>query len=181
MLMDKESLQIYARVHHWLKKNYGRAHKCESKKCNGSSKSFQWSKKKKRTYEEKRNNFWMLCRSCHSKYDLTPEGRKRLSKVNLGKKLSKEHRKKMSIAHKGTPISENAKLKIGKANSLPILRTDREGDKVYFQSLSEAYRQSEQSIYPVFWQVNGMAKGRYTKRGFNYKYISKKEYAEHAN
>lgn len=58
-----------AGVHMWLSKNYGNASKCENKKCLKKSSLFEWSLKKGKEYKKIRSNFWMLCRSCHRKYD----------------------------------------------------------------------------------------------------------------
>jgi DNA-binding XRE family transcriptional regulator len=56
-------------VHIWLYKKYGKAKKCENKKCNNESATFDWAKLKNKEYEFKRDNFIMLCRSCHYYYD----------------------------------------------------------------------------------------------------------------
>lgn len=60
---------FYDTVHAWLAKYHGKATKCESGICTGISKVFQWAKIRGMDYEKKRENFMMMCRSCHSKYD----------------------------------------------------------------------------------------------------------------
>ena len=62
--------KIYSSVHRWLRKTYGIANGCESKSCSGISANYQWALKKGREYEKKRDNFIILCKSCHTKYDL---------------------------------------------------------------------------------------------------------------
>lgn len=57
----------YMGLHNWLRNNFIK-NKCE--KCT-STKSLQWSKLKGKGYERKRENFWVLCASCHKKYDLS--------------------------------------------------------------------------------------------------------------
>ena len=79
--------KLYNHIHHWLNKKFGKADKCENKKCNKKSKVYQWALKKKCKYKKKRGNFKQLCRSCHAKYDLTEEGRKKMSLVHKGKPL----------------------------------------------------------------------------------------------
>lgn len=56
-------------IHLWLYTNYGKANKCEMQSCEGKSIWFDWAKKKRYKYEKKRENFMMLCRKCHHKYD----------------------------------------------------------------------------------------------------------------
>lgn len=59
----------YGRIHTWLKEQYGKANKCENKNCPGFSKTFDFAKKPHAKYEPNRDNFMMLCRSCHMKMD----------------------------------------------------------------------------------------------------------------
>ena len=73
----------YASIHYWLKSNYGVANVCESKECQGNSNNYDWALKNNHTYDRKRDNFIMLCRSCHFKYDFTESKRTRLKNANL--------------------------------------------------------------------------------------------------
>jgi hypothetical protein len=50
------------------------------KGCEGKSIWFDWAKKEGKKYERNRDNFLRLCRSCHRRYDLTPEKRKKAIK-----------------------------------------------------------------------------------------------------
>lgn len=59
----------YSIVHQWLKRNFGKAIKCENPMCLRQSKRFEWALVNNRQYEEKRENFIQLCKKCHSKYD----------------------------------------------------------------------------------------------------------------
>lgn len=59
----------YARIHQWLAYNFGKANKCQFKKCENGSKKYEYSLISGKPYEKKRRNFWMLCRDCHRKYD----------------------------------------------------------------------------------------------------------------
>lgn len=69
----------YQRIHYWLKKNYGKATRCES--CTRPNKVFNWALKNGLNYDYKRSNFMQLCRSCHAKQDC--------EYLSSGKKLSK--------------------------------------------------------------------------------------------
>ncbi len=59
----------YTRIHKWLKKRYGNARKCQSRKCPKETWRFEWAKIKGKKYDKKRSNFKQLCRDCHIKYD----------------------------------------------------------------------------------------------------------------
>ena len=71
-----------SQVHHWLGVHYGKPRICEDKKCDGRTKEryFDWALKTGYKYERKRENFLRMCRSCHRRYDLTPEKRKQAIK-----------------------------------------------------------------------------------------------------
>ena len=104
----------YGGVHNWLVYFYGKADKCEMKNCPGKSKKFDWAKKTGKTYIRRRNNFWRLCRSCHSKYD----GKYfKIPHYFKGKKLSPERIKQLKDAWikrklKGKGIAWNKGLKV---------------------------------------------------------------------
>ena len=59
----------YRGIHTWLAKYYGKSYQCENLSCEKKSNNFHWAKLKNKEYERKRENFWMLCVSCHMKYD----------------------------------------------------------------------------------------------------------------
>jgi len=63
----------YHQVHKWLIAHYGNENKCEFGNCTMKSKTYDWALKKRKSYLRKRENFLRLCRSCHRRYDLTPE------------------------------------------------------------------------------------------------------------
>lgn len=61
----------YTSIHHWLKTNFGYAFKCENEKCRVDKvKKYDWAKKPGYSYEAKRENFIMPCRSCHIEMDM---------------------------------------------------------------------------------------------------------------
>ena len=97
----------YWGIHDWLQKEFGKANKCENPNCFKKSRVFNWAKLENKLYERRRENFIMLCRSCHAKYDGF-----RPPKVE---KLSEEHKKKLSIAHTGKKLSKETKIKLSKA------------------------------------------------------------------
>lgn len=60
----------YKGIHKWLIINFGKANKCENPECSCKEpEKFEWSLINGMEYERKRDNFWMLCTSCHKTYD----------------------------------------------------------------------------------------------------------------
>lgn len=90
----KEKDVGYSSIHSWLRRNFGKANKCE--KCNSSNR-VQWALLKDKEYERKRENFWQLCCLCHLEYD----GTKVKAGWNRGRAWTLEQRDKIS---KGTKI-----------------------------------------------------------------------------
>jgi hypothetical protein len=60
-------------IHQWMVANFGNPTKCEALDCEGKSEFYDWALKKGKEYKKNKNNFLRLCRSCHRKYDMTPE------------------------------------------------------------------------------------------------------------
>lgn len=76
----KEQPLNYSTLHTWLRLHFGRADRCENLQCTKKSKKFNYAKIKGYEYEYKRENFVMLCASCHFYYDerfRTLKGRKK--------------------------------------------------------------------------------------------------------
>ena len=82
----------YSTIHKWLLDKFGTATKCESKTCNGKSKNYQYALNKGKNYERKRENFKMLCASCHRKYDMTKK-----TKSKIIKNLKSQWKKNTSL------------------------------------------------------------------------------------
>lgn len=90
------TINEYAAIHYWLKKNYGVAVKCENEKCPNKQSRFEWALKKDKKYEYKRENYIQLCRSCHNKYDQSPDFGEKMSKIMKAYEVPREVRKKVS-------------------------------------------------------------------------------------
>lgn len=69
----------YPAIHTWLISNFGKADCCENEDCFGISKNYEWALIKGKEYSHDRESFIKLCRSCHHKYDMTDEIRKKIS------------------------------------------------------------------------------------------------------
>lgn len=66
---------LYERIHYWLRKTFDKPTKCEGDKCNGRTTYLTYALVKGKKYEFKRENYIVLCKSCHTKYDSTERGR----------------------------------------------------------------------------------------------------------
>lgn len=102
-----------SQVHKWLDVNYGKPFRCENKKCEHRSIWFDWALKTGKQYERNRDNFLRLCRSCHRRYDLTPEKKKQAMK-NLWWKKGVENPGRGAFIKKGeilNPIGKNQHTK----------------------------------------------------------------------
>ena len=98
---EKLGKNEYQNIHNWLRRIFGKANKCEGVKCQGTSNKFAWALRENCEYKRDRNSFMMLCNSCHSKLDLTEEGRRRMSLSHKNKPRSKETRTKIAQGLKG--------------------------------------------------------------------------------
>lgn len=56
-------------IHNWIKRNYGKANKCENIDCLGKSKKFEWANLKNHKYSHDIKHYKMLCTSCHQIFD----------------------------------------------------------------------------------------------------------------
>ena len=108
----------YVAVHLWLYKTYGKATKCENRNCKKISKKFEYSQLKGKECDKKRENFWQLCKSCHSYYDIKENTLQKLSEAHKNQKAwhkgksniySKKLRKHWSLVKRGIKVSEVSK------------------------------------------------------------------------
>jgi hypothetical protein len=110
------SKATYPAFHCWLRSNFGSANKCENPNCLGISKNYDWALIHGKTYDHIKDNFIQLCRSCHVKYDMSEETKKKISKG-----VSKQ-RKEWFLTHEHPMLnkhhSEESKQKISKGVKL---------------------------------------------------------------
>lgn len=109
-------------IHKWLSIHFGRANRCENKKCRGVSSHFVWAKRRGKPYAHKRSNFWRLCTSCHTAYDMTDIWREKIRVTSRKRRCPEEVRKKISASCKGRVFSTDhrqklSESKIGNKNS----------------------------------------------------------------
>lgn len=75
----------YFRAHAWLSYHYEKPNKCQNLNCNYKNpKRVEWALRHGKNIERNRDNFIALCPSCHRKYDMTDEIRKKISKSKKG-------------------------------------------------------------------------------------------------
>lgn len=82
----------YYRIHHWLRRFYGKACKCQHPDCTGKSDKYEWALNNDFEYDFKVENFLQMCTSCHRNYDMTQEKKDNISKARTGIKYT--HKKK---------------------------------------------------------------------------------------
>lgn len=80
----------YKRVHKWLTATFGQPKVCVNPICKGISKKYEWAKRKGKTYATKRGHFIRLCTSCHRKYDMTNERKRKISATLKGRFLGNQ-------------------------------------------------------------------------------------------
>ena len=110
----------YVAVHWWIKKYYGKADKCTHPNCKKVSNTFDWALIKGKKYERNIQNFMMMCRRCHTKYDTTEELREKIRILQTGKVVSLEGRKRISDAGKK---NQNATSKIINENTTEVYKS----------------------------------------------------------
>jgi hypothetical protein len=93
----------YSGIHQWMRKNFGKADMCEHPDCPHTSKRFVWAKLKGKRYEKRRENFWMLCNSCHYRYDWVEGTREKMKQSHLGK-VAWNRGKKLSETHRASIV-----------------------------------------------------------------------------
>jgi hypothetical protein len=95
----------YRAIHTAITAVYGKPNKCENKKCNYKNpKRFEWSNKNHK-YNLIRKEWWMLCVSCHRRFDFIKFGRKVWNRGVRG--LQKWHN--ISGLNNGTPWNKGKK------------------------------------------------------------------------
>ncbi len=98
--MNSLTRKEYDHIHSWLRYYHGKAYKCENISCSGKGKRFGYALLKGKIYEKVRENFIMLCGSCHGIYDTTQAKRQKLRDAYLGKKASDETKRRMRETRK---------------------------------------------------------------------------------
>lgn len=132
-----------AAVHLWLRALFGKANKCESKKCNGKCHTYNWAKIKGKEYDFKRKNFKMLCVSCHRKYDMTDEYRKNMSESLKNRSL---------------------KDKIKSSNKMRIIMIERWKNDEYKNRVSDAISDGKKGIKFTEEHKDNLSKNSYIKK-----------------
>lgn len=91
MSLKKTDLKKYRRIHQWLYYHFGKANKCENKDCLGNNTAYQYALIKGKQYEKKRENYMLLCQSCHRLYDNhshTEATKEKISQSLRGRKIN---------------------------------------------------------------------------------------------
>lgn len=75
----EDKTRSYAAIHWYIRKTYGNAYYCEASDCLKISQRYEWSNISK-LYSLDRSDWKQLCKSCHSKMDMTEKGYNNLNK-----------------------------------------------------------------------------------------------------
>jgi hypothetical protein len=80
--MDEVRFNTYSGKHRAIYEKYGKANKCEAIDCSKKSNLYEWALIKGRNYSSNREDYTMLCKSCHKKYDMNLETIRRVRKTS---------------------------------------------------------------------------------------------------
>jgi hypothetical protein len=152
-ILERYNIDMFAyhAIHHWLKKNFGKADMCENVECENKSINFSWAKKHNRNYEKERANFLKLCRVCHAKYDTTEDGRRRMTLARTGSKQTAEHVQKRVNHFKK-----------------PIVQFDLDGNLI---KKWDCIKDASVSLGILNWNISACLQGRTASSGgFKWKY-----------
>lgn len=95
----------YSTFHYRVRKKAGKPKFCSNKQCTSiNPKRFEWALIRGREYSDDPADYISLCPSCHRKYDLTEETRKKLSEVMMGKNRHGRDRRVRGISKDGNVI-----------------------------------------------------------------------------
>lgn len=129
----------YRIVHTWLNKHHGKANKCECGNCSNKTERYEYALKRGYKHDRKRDNYLMLCRSCHRRYDLTKEQKNRLISQIAGK--------------------YNENLKLGPVSKIKkVVRIDRDKVEKKYKSGVLAAKDSGVNKTQVYMVANGQRK-----------------------
>ena len=106
----------YSGMHKWIKEHFGKAKRCENKKCPGKSKVFEWALKKGKRYSRHKKDYKQLCSSCHKRYDYTDERKEKLKATLKGRKITWDT--KISETNKKRVWTKEMREKISSDNKL---------------------------------------------------------------
>lgn len=129
----------YERIHKWIGSHWGNAKLCEL--CEGlNAKRFEWALKKGRSYSRERQDYIMMCVSCHRKYDMTDAKKKKLSKY----------------------FTDNPSF------SVPVIQFDLDGNELNrFSNMTVAARSVNRSSSSIRQCLSGISN---TSGGFKWEY-----------
>lgn len=128
--ISKRKYQCY---HARIKNKYGKANKCEH--CNTKdAKRYEYALKKGREYSDNIDDYIQMCCSCHKKYDLNDETRKKISKSQSLVIRKWQWRPVVQLSKEGVVIKEH--------ESVLLASVDTGTDRVNLHRVLSGERQS---------------------------------------
>jgi len=91
----------YHAIHKWLNNYFGKANKCENPNCKGICKIYHYCLIKGKKHQHNRNNYVLMCASCHRLYDQKPEWIKKMKELRKQYRPTEETKRKISKSCKG--------------------------------------------------------------------------------
>lgn len=147
--MEKESVSPYkyrakelSSIHSYLRRKYGRATHCVSEKCEGKSKFYDWAKKTDAEYTRNKDDYLWLCKSCHSRYDMTAS-KKEMAVNNLWWRTGAKQK------HANGERVNNAKLTEKQVKEIRRLAKNGHNRR----ELTEMYGIKERNLYLILSRV----------------------------
>ena len=125
----------YNSIHKWLTKHFGQPKRCDGHKCSGKSIKYEWALKEGYLYERNIDNFDRLCKSCHSKRDVTDIQRESAKIVGL-------------------TVGRFNRVKASLAREKPVIGTNNIGKNMFFPSAKKASIALNRSIDSVSKAIN---------------------------
>src|SRR3990167_210568 len=143
----------YDSIHYWLRSRFGKANKCENPNCLNNSNFFQYALIKGKQHKRNRENYMMLCVSCHYRLDDTKEKHIKIGNALRGRKHSLESSIKKSLATKG-------KINIGnKYAAKPIICVETEEIYESITDAAKTIKKCNTTIHDALNKENGTAGG----------------------
>lgn len=154
----------YANIHGWLRRNYGVPRMCESDSCVGTSKVYDWAKKRGVEHARNRNHYLRLCRKCHILYDWDENKTKRLFDISHTNKSNKKRSRTLAGVQKTWDVGGLARMFYSKE----VLKI-RDGEIVErYSSITEAAKVNGVDLNAISLILRGINK--YNRAGDTYVY-----------
>lgn len=112
-----------------------------------------------------RDNYLRLCRSCHIKYDMTPERKKRIFEVGHTEQANRKRSEKL----RGTTLPEEQKQKLRESSARKPVRLINDTETLEFESITAASKHLGVIQTAIWLVMHGRNK---SVKGYRAEYIN---------